>query len=152
MTTWRDRAACLIEDPELFFPISTHPGRQTAEAKAVCRTCPVRDACLTWALETHQDYGIWGGLTEAERRTIRNRDQRATTRARKVGTPMSSTEVAAIAKVASVAAVEEHCQDQRTVVATLTTRGQSAAEISRRLGISARTVGRMRAQARAGAA
>jgi WhiB family redox-sensing transcriptional regulator len=53
---WRDQAACLDEDPELFFPVgSTGPAlEQTERAKAVCADCPVRAACLDWALETNQ--------------------------------------------------------------------------------------------------
>src|SRR4051794_41751140 len=67
---WRDRAACLEEDPELFFPIgNTGPALlQIEEAKQVCRRCDVRDACLQWALEAGQDHGVWGGLSEDERR------------------------------------------------------------------------------------
>ena len=63
---WRNRAACLDEDPELFFPIgNTGPAlQQIEEAKAVCRRCPVMDTCLKWALESGQDAGVWGGLSE----------------------------------------------------------------------------------------
>ena len=76
---WRERAACRGEDPELFFPIgSTGPVlAQIAEAKEVCARCPVREACLDFALSTGQAYGIWGGLTEDERRSLRRRRQRA---------------------------------------------------------------------------
>ena len=72
---WRDRAACLDENPELFFPDgNTGPARLQAErAKAVCRRCPVVEACLKWAMETGQDAGVWGGLSEAERRTLKRR-------------------------------------------------------------------------------
>lgn len=126
-------AACLIEDPELFFPISARPDRRTAEAKAVCGTCPVRDDCLTYATETRQQHGVWGGLSEDERRAIARRAERDATKAR---------------KAASVAAVEAHCSDQRARVATLTAQGMSAAAISLWLGISARQVNRNRAQNR----
>jgi WhiB family transcriptional regulator, redox-sensing transcriptional regulator len=70
---WLDRGACRSEDPELFFPIGmTGPAlRQIEEAKAVCRRCEVADACLDWALRTGQDAGVWGGLSEEERRTLR---------------------------------------------------------------------------------
>ena len=66
---WRDEAACLHTDPELFFPISASgPAReQAAEAKAICAICPVRRECLTFALRTGQLHGIWGGTTEDER-------------------------------------------------------------------------------------
>ena len=69
---WRHRAACTTEDPELFFPIgNTGPAlNQIEEAKAVCHRCPVVENCLAWALSAGQDYGIWGGLTEDERRKI----------------------------------------------------------------------------------
>lgn len=77
--SWTDRAACRYEDPELFFPISmTGPGRaQAEEAKAVCARCPVRRECLEYALATHQEAGIWGGLTEDELRTLRRTLRRA---------------------------------------------------------------------------
>lgn len=78
MLTWRSRSACLGEDPELFFPVgTTGPAlEQTQRAKAVCRSCPVIDECLEWALQTHQDAGIWGGLDEDERRALRRQRQR----------------------------------------------------------------------------
>jgi WhiB family redox-sensing transcriptional regulator len=78
MENWRLHAACREEDPDLFFPIgSTGPAVvQTAEAKAVCRSCPVQAACLEWALENRQDSGIWGGLSENERRALKRRSRR----------------------------------------------------------------------------
>ncbi len=71
---WRHRAACRDEDPELFFPIGdTGPALvQIEDAKAICRVCPVVSACLEWALETDQDAGVWGGLSEPERRRLRH--------------------------------------------------------------------------------
>src|SRR4030095_11474344 len=76
---WRHKAACLDEDPELFFPIgNTGPAiLQIEEAKQVCRRCDVRDACLQWALEAGQDHGVWGGLSEDERRALKRRAARA---------------------------------------------------------------------------
>jgi WhiB family redox-sensing transcriptional regulator len=67
---WRHEAACQDEDPELFFPVgTTGPAElQTEEAKAVCSFCPVRTECLAWAFDTGQDAGVWGGMSEAERR------------------------------------------------------------------------------------
>ena len=72
---WRHRAACLNEDPELFFPIGdTGPAvLQIEEAKAVCQRCLVIDTCLEWALESGQDSGVWGGRSEIERRTLKRR-------------------------------------------------------------------------------
>ena len=75
---WRHRAACRDEDPELFFPIgNTGPALlQNEQAKAVCRRCSVADACISWALETGQDSGVWGGLSEDERRALKRRGAR----------------------------------------------------------------------------
>jgi WhiB family redox-sensing transcriptional regulator len=75
---WRTRAACRGEDPDLFFPIGvTGPAiPQIAAAKAVCAGCPVREACGAFALTTNQEYGIWGGLDEEERREQRRRWRR----------------------------------------------------------------------------
>ncbi len=76
---WRHQAACLDEDPELFFPVgTTGPALQQIEdAKLVCQTCGVRDQCLTWALEAGQDHGVWGGMSEDERRAIKRRAARS---------------------------------------------------------------------------
>jgi WhiB family redox-sensing transcriptional regulator len=79
---WREDAACLHADPDLFFPISMS-GRtldQIGEAKRICRICPVKEPCLAWALRVRDVAGIWGGTTETERRALR----RATARC---GTP-----------------------------------------------------------------
>ncbi len=75
---WRHVAACRDEDPELFFPIgTTGPALlQIEEAKSVCRRCTVVDECLTWALDSGQDAGVWGGLSEDERRAVRRRAAR----------------------------------------------------------------------------
>ncbi|MBV2362690.1 WhiB family transcriptional regulator [Streptomonospora nanhaiensis] len=72
---WRHHAACRDEDPELFFPIGNSGPAvlQIEEAKAVCRSCPVSAACLRWALETGQDGGVWGGMSEDERRALKRR-------------------------------------------------------------------------------
>lgn len=76
---WRDDASCLSQDPELFFPIGNHAAAQlqTEEAKAVCRGCLVIDVCLKWAIESDQEFGVWGGHSEDERRAIKRRNNRA---------------------------------------------------------------------------
>ncbi len=82
---WRDHALCRDTDPELFFPVGT-TGKALAqidEAKQVCGECPVANMCLDFALETNQDSGIWGGLSEEDRRTIRR--QRASRRTAAAG-------------------------------------------------------------------
>ena len=75
---WLSDAACIGEDPELFFPIGSSPpaAEQTARAKSVCRDCTVRAECLEWSLATYQDAGVWGGLDEEERREIRRARRR----------------------------------------------------------------------------
>ena len=82
---WRSAAACRFTDPDLFFPLSASgkSEEQVRQAKAICAACPVRLACLAFALRTHQTHGIWGGLTEEERYRRRNlaREERAPLRA-----------------------------------------------------------------------
>ncbi len=77
--TWRSRAACLDEDPELFFPIgNTGPAiLQIEKARLVCHRCEVVETCLSWALESRQDAGVWGGLSDDERRALKRRNARA---------------------------------------------------------------------------
>jgi WhiB family redox-sensing transcriptional regulator len=69
---WRYQARCGGRCDDLFFPTgTTGPAEdQTQQAKAICASCPVRETCLDWALATGQQFGIWGGLTEEERRRI----------------------------------------------------------------------------------
>lgn len=70
---WRDNGACLTEDSSLFFPKGTEGPWLIviAQAKAICRRCPVRDACLSYALDNNVTDGIFGGLTERERAAVR---------------------------------------------------------------------------------
>jgi WhiB family redox-sensing transcriptional regulator len=67
---WRQLAACRHADPELFFPVSASGPSldQITQAKAICAGCPVRQQCLAFALGTRQDHGVWGGMSEEERR------------------------------------------------------------------------------------
>ncbi len=65
---WQERANCLGVDPDLFFP---ERGASTREAKGVCRGCEVRLECLEYALVHGEKFGIWGGLSERERRRVR---------------------------------------------------------------------------------
>lgn len=66
--SWQDEANCLGVDPDLFFP---ERGMDTREAKEVCRGCIVRESCLEYALSNGEKFGIWGGLSERERRRLR---------------------------------------------------------------------------------
>ncbi|MEA3217042.1 MAG: WhiB family transcriptional regulator, redox-sensing transcriptional regulator [Acidimicrobiia bacterium] len=65
---WQEFANCLGVDPDLFFP---ERGASTREAKEVCRGCVVREDCLEYAITHAEKFGIWGGLSERERRRIR---------------------------------------------------------------------------------
>ncbi len=65
--TWRNRAACRGIDPDIFFPVTDE---EAGPAKAVCDACPVREACLEFALAAREKEGVWGGATERERRRI----------------------------------------------------------------------------------
>ena len=69
---WRGHAACRDADPELFFPDDDIRSArvQVKMAKLICRGCPVSATCLNWALASGQEAGIWGGLTEDERRRL----------------------------------------------------------------------------------
>ena len=77
LPSWRDDAACLGMDPDLFFP-PQGGATNGAEAKQICGGCPVQAECLEYALKTRPVYGIWGGLNHNERwDVIRERRRRA---------------------------------------------------------------------------
>jgi WhiB family transcriptional regulator, redox-sensing transcriptional regulator len=67
---WQERALCAQTDPEAFFP---EKGGSTREAKRVCLSCDVRGDCLEYALMNDERFGIWGGLSERERRKLKKR-------------------------------------------------------------------------------
>ena len=67
---WQERALCAQTDPEAFFP---EKGGSTREAKRVCQSCDVRAECLEYALAHDERFGIWGGLSERERRRFKKR-------------------------------------------------------------------------------
>lgn len=67
---WQADALCAQTDPEAFFP---EKGGSTREAKRICESCEVREECLEYALENDERFGIWGGLSERERRKLRKR-------------------------------------------------------------------------------
>lgn len=86
---WRDLAICSAPDvQEVFFPVGVTgmAAVQIENAKAVCTSCPVRETCLEYAITTNQEYGIWGGTSEEERRVLRRKwrvEQRALKAARR---------------------------------------------------------------------
>jgi len=66
--SWQERALCAQTDPEAFFP---EKGGSTREAKKICVGCEVKGECLEYALEHDERFGIWGGLSERERRRLK---------------------------------------------------------------------------------
>ena len=67
---WQERGLCAQTDPEAFFP---EKGGSTRDAKKVCGACMVKSECLEYALENDERFGIWGGLSERERRKLKKR-------------------------------------------------------------------------------
>jgi WhiB family transcriptional regulator, redox-sensing transcriptional regulator len=67
---WQSDSLCAQTDPEAFFP---EKGGSTRDAKKICTSCEVRNQCLEYALENDERFGIWGGLSERERRKLRKR-------------------------------------------------------------------------------
>ena len=68
---WRADAACIGEDPDLFFAQREDGGVSVAKATAICQRCPVIEECLAFGLKEH--HGVWGGTSERERRQLRRR-------------------------------------------------------------------------------
>lgn len=64
---WMEDGVCNQTDPEVFFP---ERGNSNRDAKRVCMGCPVREQCLEYALENVERYGVWGGLSERQRRPL----------------------------------------------------------------------------------
>ena len=128
---WRHSAACRNEDPELFFaPGVGGPALvQIAEAKAVCGRCLVSTACLEWALGSGQDYGVFGGKTEDERREIRRKR-------RGLAVVMADAERAAARAANNPAAADKSRGD----VLRLHDAGLAPDQIALRLGLRTRQV------------
>jgi WhiB family redox-sensing transcriptional regulator len=68
LLSWQDKALCAQTDPEAFFP---EKGGSTREAKRICVSCEVKQECLEYALMQDERFGIWGGLSERERRRLK---------------------------------------------------------------------------------
>jgi WhiB family redox-sensing transcriptional regulator len=87
LTALWSRAACRTADPELFFPVSASGPAlgQAQRAKAVCAGCPVCGECLRYALAAGPLQGVWGGMTEEERRLLRQREAKARQRMFRAG-------------------------------------------------------------------
>lgn len=78
---WQDGANCAGADPDLFFP---ERGASTRTAKSICRECSVQTQCLEFAIVSSEKFGIWGGMSERERRKIR-RERTIAAQRRQVG-------------------------------------------------------------------
>lgn len=126
---WQARGACRQEDPELFFPLgTTGPAlTQIEEAKAVCRRCPVLGWCREWALETRQDSGVWGGLSEDERYALQGR-----TRGRRRTDGLTATDHILRNRLGEFRALEAS--------------GLGDLVIAQRLGTNVQTINRVRAR------
>jgi hypothetical protein len=111
---FRAEGLCAQTDPEAFFPDT---GVNVGQAKAICRACPVIDACREHALTAPERYGVWGGLSERERHALR----------RAQGRPR---------------AVSARGQAARAAVARLASQGKTKTQISRALKLSGTTVNR----------
>lgn len=70
---WAERGLCQETDPEMFFP---EKGGSTTGAKQICRRCPVMAECLIYALDHDERFGVWGGMSERERRKLKRSDER----------------------------------------------------------------------------
>jgi WhiB family redox-sensing transcriptional regulator len=123
---WRDDAACAQTDPDLFFPTGDNmtARAQAQQAKGICAGCPVRRECLAWALETRQDQGVWGGMTEAERYAIHRR--------------RSSTEWGRSRNIAQAL-----FESRRDEFVALVEQGQMPGAIAHVLGTNVQTVNRL---------
>jgi len=123
---WRSFAACARVDPELFHPVGQPRSvlRQTKQAKAVCAGCPVIERCLQWALETKQDSGVLGGLSEEERIKLHGRRPRR----RKVG---------------ELPALENILNNRLGEFRKLHGKGLEALQIAEALGTNVQTVNRV---------
>jgi len=90
---WMAAGLCRQRDPELFYPATGHSSR---DARAVCARCPVRAQCLAYAIEHRERYGVWGGMSERQRRHLREKgrpDQRVGV-VRKLAATLSDSQIA----------------------------------------------------------
>lgn len=123
---WRTFGACRDEDADLFYPAGTSAQHQPqiARAKDVCHACPVMQQCLTWALQTGEPYGIFGGKDEDERRRLLGRRKRRVAAPKRYSEPVWSQIV----------------RDRRPEYQALVAQGLSEAEIAREMDTTVQTV------------
>lgn len=140
--TFSAPALCAETDPEAFFP---DKGGSVKDAKRLCGACPAQEECLQWALDNDERFGVWGGLSERERRRLRR------TQAARRAAQEPATVVAPHRRPPRTAPRPWTTQEARDAIRALTARGFSAKEIARELGISDRTVHRHRTPRQAAA-
>jgi WhiB family redox-sensing transcriptional regulator len=128
-TDWLSNGPCRTEDPEIFFPVGDgkEAARKAAEAKAVCQRCPVQERCLQWALESRQDTGVWGGMSEKERRRLHGRKAYRT-------------------RPDGLSVLEHIWRDRLPEFHQLAARGLSPKEIAQQMGTNVQTVNSIRAR------
>jgi len=128
---WRDQSACRAYDAEQFFPVgnSGSAARQTEQAIAVCLSCPVRVQCLKYALDNRIVDGVWGGMAEGERLSLKRRTDRIRRDAERAAPKPPPVE--ALPATARVLA-----EDTRYVIGVLRDAGKSWREIGHRLNTS----------------
>jgi WhiB family redox-sensing transcriptional regulator len=115
---WRQRGACRDEDPELFHPVGTSGPAvaQLEEAKMVCGWCPVRQECLDDAMRIGVEYGVYGGMSETERRELRSRDARPGEKRKRIPPtrPQCGSEAGAAAHRRRKEPLCDHCRREAT--------------------------------------
>lgn len=120
---WQESALCAQSDPEAWFP---EKGGSVKEAKRICGLCPVREECLQFALDNNERFGVYGGLSERERRKLQTQpDYRA---GREGGW------------------VQRPRVDRDAEIIRLSAEGASAAEVAEQVGVAQRTVVRARSR------
>lgn len=136
---WRHLSACAAEDPDLFFPLGGSPeaASQAEQAKAVCRRCPVMEECLAWAVETRQAAGVWGGMTENERRNMQRRQVKSNERARD-GKHAAAHIVEN--RLQEFLTLQEKNLDSRGIAAAMRTNVQTIHNVQRALAAAGQTV------------
>ena len=145
---WWFAGLCAQTDPELFFP---ETGGSVREAKAVCAGCPVRAQCLAHALAHGERYGVWGGLSEPERRRLKQAD--APTSPSTASRPPAPAEVdeVVVARLVAGHPVTGVCRDEVAQAAIgLHRAGVGARQVATRLGVTTRQVERWLARYRGG--
>lgn len=138
---WRDEASCTTTDPEAFFP---HKGTHPKEAKKICADCPVRTLCLSEALCNNESDGVWGGLTEAERKRLKRAGVDGSDLAVLEKIQVQLSPRARTLTIPRPQIVVEGVAERDAMILELTASKVSHNEIAQRLGISTRTIGRVR--------